>query len=154
MHPAFVSPGRRNAGSDLVRHGRQLCAGARAGSPTPRGASPRPRSSSRRPGSPCCCPAADGALSGVLFGLEPADKPEKDRFLPGRLPGLLPAGTYRFANAPHDTRLAALAFALGSYKFTRYRKAEANGAQLEIPAGRRRRRRSRASPRASRSRAI
>jgi leucyl aminopeptidase len=80
-------------------------------------------------------PGPDGALSSVLFALEGADKPEKDRFLPGRLPALLPAGSYRFANAPHDARLAALAFALGSYKFTRYRKAEANGAQLEIPAG-------------------
>ena len=80
-------------------------------------------------------PASDGALSGVLFGLEGADKPEKDRFLPGRLPGLLPAGPYRFANAPHDTRLAALAFALGSYKFTRYRKADPSGAQLEVPEG-------------------
>ena len=78
-------------------------------------------------------PGADGALSGVLFGLEGADKPEKDRFLPGRLPGLLPAGAYRFANAPHDARLAALAFALGSYRFTRYRKADPVGAQLEVP---------------------
>jgi leucyl aminopeptidase len=74
-------------------------------------------------------------LNGVLFALEPAARPEKDRFLPGRLPGLLPAGTYRFANAPHDARLAALAFALGCYKFTRYRSAEANGAQLELPEG-------------------
>src|SRR4051812_33564551 len=72
-------------------------------------------------------PGADGALSGVLFGIEPADR-SKDFFLPGRLPGLLPAGIYRFANTPHDMRLAALAFALGSYKFTRYRKVEANGA--------------------------
>ena len=47
----------------------------------------------------------------------------------------MPAGTYRFANAPHDTRLAALAFALGSYKFTRYRKADANGAKLVVPDG-------------------
>ena len=80
-------------------------------------------------------PGENGALSGVLFGLESANRPDKDRFLPGRLPGLLPAGTYRFANAPHDTRLAALAFALGSYKFTRYRKADANGAKLVIPDG-------------------
>jgi leucyl aminopeptidase len=80
-------------------------------------------------------PDPDGALSGVLFGLESANRPDKDRFLPGRLPGLLPAGTYRFANAPHDTRLAALAFALGSYKFTRYRKADANGAKLVMPDG-------------------
>jgi leucyl aminopeptidase len=80
-------------------------------------------------------PSDNGALAGVLFGIEPVDKPAKDRFLPGRLPGLLPSGTYRFANAPHDARLAALAFALGSYRFTRYRKAEPNGAKLQIPEG-------------------
>jgi len=76
-------------------------------------------------------PGRDGALAGVLFGLEAADK-VLDRFLPGRLPGMLPAGTYRFANAPHDARLAALAFALGSYKFTRYRKTEANTVTLAL----------------------
>src|SRR5436190_22460346 len=59
-------------------------------------------------------PGKDGALAGVLFGIEASGK-TPDRFLPGRLPGLLPAGTYRLANAPHDPRLAALAFALGSY---------------------------------------
>jgi leucyl aminopeptidase len=84
-----------------------------------------------RPGHLLLLPGKDDALSGVLFGLEAADK-VADRFLPGRLPGLLPAGTYRFANAPHDARLAALAFALGSYRFTRYRKAEASGAKLAL----------------------
>src|SRR5690348_3700449 len=73
-------------------------------------------------------------LGGVLFGLEAADD-AKDLFLPGRLPQHLPDGVYRFANEPHDTRLAALAFALGSYKFTRYRKAEPDGAKLQIPEG-------------------
>ena len=86
-----------------------------------------------KPGQFLLLPGEDGALSGVLFGLEAADKPEKDRFLPGRLPGLLPAGTYRFANAAHDPRLAVLAFALGAYKFTRYRKGEAYAAKLELP---------------------
>jgi leucyl aminopeptidase len=86
-----------------------------------------------KPGAFLLLPGEAGALSGVLFGLDAADK--ADRFLPGRLPALLPAGTYRFANAPHDTRLAALAFALGSYKFTRYRKAEPNGARLVVPDG-------------------
>jgi leucyl aminopeptidase len=80
-------------------------------------------------------PGQDGGFSGVLFGLESADRPDKDRFLPGRIPGLLPSGTYRFANAPHDARLAALAFGLGSYKFTRYRKGDANGAKLVVPDG-------------------
>jgi leucyl aminopeptidase len=74
-------------------------------------------------------------LSGVLFGLEPADKRVKDLFLPGRLPGLLPAGTYRFADAAHDQRLAALAFALGAYRFSRYRKTEDKAVRLELPDG-------------------
>jgi leucyl aminopeptidase len=84
-----------------------------------------------RPGHLLLLPGKDDALSGVLFGLEAADK-VMDRFLPGRLPGLLPAGTYRFANAPHDARLAALAFALGSYRFTRYRKGEPSGVRLAL----------------------
>ena len=50
-------------------------------------------------------------------------------------PTLLPPGTYRFANAPHDARLAALAFALGAYQFTRYRKAEARKVRLVVPEG-------------------
>ena len=58
-------------------------------------------------------------LGGVLFGLEAGDD-VKDLFLPGRLPQLLPDGVFRFANDPHDARLGALAFALGSYRFTRY----------------------------------
>ena len=133
MHPAFVSRGGTavpiwfvTADSDAqVREG--LGAAARRFAETAK--------FEPKPGQSLLLPGPDGALGGVLFGLEGADKPEKDRFLPGRLPGLLPAGTYRFANAPHDARLAALAFALGSYKFTRYRKADANGAQLEIPEG-------------------
>ena len=73
-----------------------------------------------------------GALGGVLFGLEGADDTQ-DPFLPGRLAQLLPAGTYRFANEPHDARLAALAIALGLYQFTRYRKAEARAIKLDLP---------------------
>ena len=87
-----------------------------------------------QPGRHLLLPGAD-ALSGVLFALEPADKPTKDLFAPGRLPGLLPAGTYRFANAAHDQRLAALAFALGTYRFGRYRKQEDKAVRLELPDG-------------------
>ena len=76
-------------------------------------------------------PGADGVL-GVLFGLDAADAPAGDPFLPGRLPDLLPKGTYRFANAPHDARLAALAFALGTYRFGRYRKVEERDARLAL----------------------
>src|SRR5258708_3015832 len=71
------------------------------------------------------------SLGGVLFGIEATDD-VKDLFLPGRLPQLLPDGVYRFANEAHDARLAALAVALGSYRFTRYRKSEAHQVKLEL----------------------
>ena len=71
---------------------------------------------------------------GVLFGLE-RNKEDHNAFLPGLLPGVLPAGVYRFANTPYDARLAALAFALGAYRFTRYRKAEQKAVRLVLPAG-------------------
>lgn len=78
-------------------------------------------------------PARDGAVAAVLFGLDAEDNPARDPFLPGRLPGLLPQGTYRFADLPGEARLAALAFALGAYQFARYRKADARQVRLAIP---------------------
>jgi leucyl aminopeptidase len=71
---------------------------------------------------------------GALYGLESGGG-HRNGFLPGSLPGVLPAGTYRFANAPHDARLAALAFALGAYRFTRYRKAKDKPVKLVLPDG-------------------
>ena len=88
-----------------------------------------------KPGKHLLVPAPDGKLAGVLFGLENADEPSKDLLRPGSLSTLLPAGTYRFANAPHDTRLAALAFALNAYCFSRYRKSEAREVRLVVPDG-------------------
>jgi len=88
-----------------------------------------------KPGACLTLPAADGGIAEVVFGLEDANGKSRDLFRPGLLPGLLPAGTYRFANAPHDTRLATLAFALGSYRFGRYRKAEAPDVRLVPPDG-------------------
>jgi leucyl aminopeptidase len=73
-----------------------------------------------------------GGLGGFLFGLEAANE-AKDPFLPGLLPQHLPDGVYRFATDPHDPRLAALAFALGAYRFTRYRKAERRQVKLDLP---------------------
>src|ERR1700724_2835014 len=86
-----------------------------------------------KPGAYLTLPAADGAIAQVLFGIEDEAAKSRDLFRPGALPGLLPAGTYRFANAPHDARLAALAFALGAYRFARYRKAEDKDVRLELP---------------------
>jgi leucyl aminopeptidase len=78
-------------------------------------------------------PGPQGEIAGVLFAVEAADDPHLDLFRPGALAGLLPAGSYRFANAPHDSRLAALAFALGSYRFARYRKQNGPEVRLELP---------------------
>ncbi|QAU44946.1 leucyl aminopeptidase family protein [Bradyrhizobium guangzhouense] len=88
-----------------------------------------------KPGGYLALPAPDGAIAQVLFGLEDDGAKSRDPFRPGALPGLLPAGTYRFANAPHDARLAALAFALGCYRFARYRKADRPDVRLVPPDG-------------------
>jgi leucyl aminopeptidase len=87
-----------------------------------------------KPGRYLVVPAADGKLAGVLFGIEAIDD-AKDLFRPGQLINVLPPGTYRFANAPHDARLAALALALGAYQFTRYRKGEPRNVRLVVPDG-------------------
>jgi len=87
-----------------------------------------------KPGCHLVVPAPDGKLAGVLFALENADE-SKDLLRPGALSTLLPAGTYRFANAPHDARLAALAFALNAYTFARYRKSETREVRLVVPEG-------------------
>ncbi len=90
---------------------------------------------SGKPGQYLALPTADGEIGHVLFGLDEPGAKSHDPFRPGALPGLLPAGVYRFANTPHDVRLAALAFALGAYKFGRYRKAEPPAVRLVPPDG-------------------
>ena len=65
-------------------------------------------------------PDAQGAPQQALFGL--GDQPEPMAFR--GLPAKLPAGTWRIASAPEglDAGQVALAFALGSYRFDRYKK--------------------------------
>jgi leucyl aminopeptidase len=87
-----------------------------------------------KPGRHLALPAAQGGLAGILFALENAEA-VNDPFLPGSLPGLLPAGLYRFGNAPHDTRLAALAFVFGLYRFSRYRTDDQPPIRLVLPDG-------------------
>ncbi|MDB5616993.1 M17 family metallopeptidase [Tardiphaga sp.] len=88
-----------------------------------------------KPGACLPLPAADGSIAQVLFGLEDETAKSRDLFRAGQLPGLLPPGLYHFANAPHDMRLATLAFALGSYRFGRYRKNEPPKVRLVPPEG-------------------
>jgi leucyl aminopeptidase len=88
-----------------------------------------------KPGEYLTLPSANGEIQHVLFGIEDESGKSRDPFRPGQLPNLLPPGVYRFANEPHDIRLAALAFALGSYRFGRYRKADARDVRLVPPDG-------------------
>ncbi|MGE3147887.1 MAG: M17 family metallopeptidase [Pseudorhodoplanes sp.] len=80
--------------------------------------------------------SANGAgAGGVLLGVAPAGDRKHDPFQAGSLPGSLPAGLYRFANAGDDARLAATGFALGTYRFTRYRKGDGKDVRLVLPEG-------------------
>src|SRR5262245_29733119 len=88
-----------------------------------------------RPGRHLLLPGSDGTLAGVLFAIEGPGETNVDPFRAGALPTLLPARTYRFAVAPPDARLSALAFALGSYRFGRYRKPDDQSPRLEVPEG-------------------
>ncbi|HEY1781213.1 MAG TPA: leucyl aminopeptidase family protein [Roseiarcus sp.] len=88
-----------------------------------------------KPGRLQLLPGAEGALAGALFGLAERDAKGRDPFAAGRLASALPAGGYRFANAPHEPELAALAFLLGLYRFERYRTEASARPRLVAPDG-------------------
>ncbi|WP_374575455.1 M17 family metallopeptidase [Phenylobacterium sp.] len=77
-------------------------------------------------------PDPDGAVERVLFGLGAPDAldPMALRALPAKLPG----GDYRIVHAPAalPADVAALAFALGSYRFDRYKKKPAERPRLVV----------------------
>jgi len=77
-------------------------------------------------------PAADGTLDRVLFGV--GERPMAFRSLPAKLPG----GVYRIAEAPEGVSREhiALAFALGSYRFDRYKPAKGEKAADSASSGR------------------
>ena len=86
-----------------------------------------------KPGQLLTVPDAQGGLALVLFGL--GDAPQAMMFR--TLPAKLPAGLYRIAEAPEglDANEIALAFALGSYRFDRYKAHEGDRARLLVQAG-------------------
>ncbi|RAK67621.1 leucyl aminopeptidase family protein [Phenylobacterium kunshanense] len=75
-------------------------------------------------------PDAAGAVARVLFGL--GETPKVDAFR--ALPAKLPAGVYRLAEAPAGVSpdRIALAFALGSYRFDRYKKKDGERPRLLV----------------------
>jgi leucyl aminopeptidase len=130
MHPFFAPNGATAIPLHFVTTATLDAVAGKAGA----GAFARAADFTGKPGQNLLVPGKSGELAAVLFGIE-AGAGQADPFLPGRLAGILSPGTYRFANAPHDARLAALAIALGSYTFTRYRKADGRTLKLVPPAG-------------------
>lgn len=88
-----------------------------------------------RPGQHIALPDAQGAVAGVLLGVEPLDSRRRDAFEPGRLAALLPEGDYRLSGEIGDPALAALGWLLQGYRFDRYRKAAPALARLVVPEG-------------------
>lgn len=80
-------------------------------------------------------PDAKGGVLGALFGLGKRGAKHADPLLAGRLALVLPEGDWKFAEAPRNARLAAIAFALGTYRFTKYREDKKKKPRLVIPAG-------------------
>lgn len=77
-------------------------------------------------------PDADGGVAGVLLGLGAGDDP----FAAAALAEKLPAGTYAFDTPPADPDAALLGFALGTYRFDRYKsRTTAREVRLVVPAG-------------------
>ena len=85
-------------------------------------------------GSVLLVPGAGGGVGAVLFGLG-RTAAERPPLLAGKLATALPAGTFRLASGFDDPGLAALAFALGAYRFTRYRAANGAAPRLVVPDG-------------------
>jgi leucyl aminopeptidase len=82
------------------------------------------------PATHCLVPGADGSLEVVLAGMDSAD----DLFSLAQLPNVLPKGGYRIACDWPEARIerAALGWALGAYRFTRYKKQNEVRANLVI----------------------
>jgi leucyl aminopeptidase len=83
-------------------------------------------------GDVCLIPDADGRPVMALFGL--GDGIGSPSLAAGALPAKLPAGTYRLASGFADPALASLAWALGVYRFARYRKDAPGLRRLVLPA--------------------
>ncbi|MFT3733382.1 MAG: leucyl aminopeptidase family protein [Hyphomicrobium sp.] len=80
-------------------------------------------------------PDSKGKLASVAFGVGSGQQGEPSgpsELLTGLLSSSLPAGTYRIASELQHTDLAAIAWALGGYTFSRYRHKEGGAARAKL----------------------
>ena len=80
-------------------------------------------------------PDGKGGVAMVLIGLGARQSPGAVPLLPGKLPAALPPGAYCLAAGFDDPALACLAWALGAYRFTRYRENATAPRRLILPEG-------------------
>jgi leucyl aminopeptidase len=80
-------------------------------------------------GAMCMVPVARGDSTRALCGIDPGLPP----FALGSLPWQLPEDDYRLDGDALSVRDAALGWALGSYRFSRYRKTHTQPARLLVP---------------------
>ena len=88
-----------------------------------------------KPGQLLVLPGNDGGPEQVLFGIAAGERVDAQALR--ALPAKLPAGDYHFSVLPAhlDPAQAALAWALGSYRFDRYKKKDAETPRLIVPEG-------------------
>jgi leucyl aminopeptidase len=88
---------------------------------------------------PYLIPAADGSLAGVVLALGktgPGEAIARPELGLGLLPPQLPPGLYHCADPLEDGQLAAIAWGLGAYRFTRYKQDDAGEMPvLKLPRG-------------------
>jgi leucyl aminopeptidase len=82
-----------------------------------------------QPGAFCLLPDAQGGTARVVCGIDESSP----SFALGSFPYRLPAGDYRFDGDALSAHDAALGWALGSYRFTKYHKPTTEPARLVLP---------------------
>ncbi|WP_079211325.1 leucyl aminopeptidase family protein [Brucella pituitosa] len=80
-------------------------------------------------------PGKDGTIAGALFGTGDDGQGGQSQLLAGKLARGLPEGDWHIENKPDHADLVTLAFLMGGYSFTRYRKGSDKTIRLAVPAG-------------------
>ncbi|PWL19441.1 leucyl aminopeptidase [Falsochrobactrum shanghaiense] len=76
-----------------------------------------------------------GAIAGALFGIGHEEPESQWALLAGKLARALPEGDWHIEGKLQNASLAALAFLMGGYSFTRYRKKDDKSIRLALPEG-------------------
>ncbi|MFD1198198.1 leucyl aminopeptidase family protein [Brucella gallinifaecis] len=78
-------------------------------------------------------PSKDGTIAGALFGTGEAEQGGQSQLLAGKLARGLPEGEWHIEGRPDHAELVTLAFLMGGYNFTRYRKGNDKVIRLAVP---------------------